>query len=405
MQQIVIEKPYEFIAPHRGTWWPWCIQQLRLVDKHLRKNYGVESFECRNSHRLNDSLAAGHGILLTPNHCRPCDGLVMGLLARRVRCNLFAMASWHLFHQDWFTAWAIPKMGGFSLYREGIDRRAINEAVGILETAERPLVLFPEGAVYRTNDQLQALLDGVAFIARSAAKRRARSTPGGKVVIHPVAIKYFFQGELRAAVEPVLTDIEHRLTWRPQDKLPLAERMTKVGLGLLALKEIEFCGRAQIQKFELRLAMLIDHLLDPLEDEWFGRRQDDEVVPRVKNLRMKIMPDMVRGEVGPQERSRRWTQLEDIYLAQQVASYPPDYLTERPSIDRLLETVERFEENLTDQVRTHGSLKCVLDVGEAIEVGVKRDRQADEDPLMVQIGSDLQGMLDELAKESPTWEE
>ena len=194
----------------------------------------------------------------------------MGFLGRKVKTHVFAMASWHLFHQDRFTAWAIRKMGGFSVNREGIDRQAINTAIDILRTAERPLILFPEGAVSRTNDRLHALLDGVAFIARSAAKRRSREVAGGQVVVHPVALKYLFLDELAPALDPVLTEIEHRLTWRPQRQLNLLDRITNVGLALLALKEIEYLGRPQSDRFEVRLQRLIDRLLHPLEFEWLG---------------------------------------------------------------------------------------------------------------------------------------
>lgn len=94
----------------------------------------------------------------------------------------------------------------------------------------------------------------------------------------------------------------------------------------------------------------------------------------------------------------------NIYLAQQVSCYPPDYLIERPSVTRILETVERFEEDLTDKVRPHGHLKAVIEVGEAIDVSPSRDRKAEVDPLMARIGSDLQSMLDTLALESPVYE-
>ena len=55
---------------------------------------------------------------------------------------------------------------------------------------------------------------------------------------------------------------------------------------------------------------------------------------------MQIMPDMVRGTLTEEERQRRWQQLADLYLAQQASCYPPDYLRTRPSVDRLLETME-----------------------------------------------------------------
>lgn len=405
MQHIVIEKPYEFVPPHRGSWWPSLVQRFRLIDRWLRKAQGIVDWECRHVERLKKSLADGHGIMLTPNHSRPCDPISMGLLAREAGCHVYAMASWHLFHQDWFTAFAIRKVGGFSVNREGIDRQAIHTSIEVLESAERPLIVFPEGAVTRTNDRLHALLDGIAFIARAAAKKRARSVPGGKVVIHPVALKYFIQTDLEQALDPLLTDIEHRLSWRPQRRLPLMDRITKVGQTLLALKEIEHIGSVQSDRFHRRLENLINHLLDPLEEEWLGKIQRTAVVPRVKALRMKMIPDMISGEITPEERARRWEQLADLYLAQQVNSYPPDYLETLPSVDRVLETVERFEEDLTDEVRVVGPMHLVIEVDEAIVVSPTRDRNAAEDSLMTKIEERLQSMLDRLALESPVLEE
>ena len=138
--------------------------------------------------------------------------------------------------------------------------------------------------------------------------------------------------------------------------------MAKVGLALLGLKEMEYFGRTYADPLADRMSRLIDRLLCPLEEEWFGAAASGAVIPRVKALRMKIMPDMVRNELEPAERQRRWRQLADIYLAQQISNYPPDYL-QHLSVDRLLETIERFEEDLTDQVRVHGHLHAVIEVG------------------------------------------
>lgn len=402
MQQILIEKPYRFIPPHRGDWWPTLIRDWDLPGWWLKRKEGVVSHEIRGADYLRESLRAQHGILLAPNHCRLADPMVMSWLARDVRCLVYAMASWHLFQQSRFMGWAIPRMGGFSVYREGIDRQAINLAIEVLETAARPLVIFPEGAVSRTNDRLHALLDGVAFIARTAAKRRAKAVAGGQIVVHPVAIKYLFRGDFDATADPVLTEIEQRLSWQPQKHLSTDQRVAKIGLTLLGLKEMEYFGRTYADALADRMARLIDRLLCPLEEEWFGAAGSGPVVPRVKALRMKIMPDMVRKELEPAERQRRWRQLADIYLAQQISNYPPDYL-QHQSVDRLLETIERFEEDLTDQVRVHGRLHAVIEVGAGIPVSSHRDRQAAVDPLMVEIEQRLQQMLDRLADESPLY--
>ncbi|HZL87156.1 MAG TPA: 1-acyl-sn-glycerol-3-phosphate acyltransferase [Pirellulaceae bacterium] len=404
MQDIIVEKPYEFIPPYRSTLWSSLFRVLGFPAWRLRRVDGVESHEIRHLDRFQASLAAGHGILLTPNHPRTADPVAMGLLATAAPCFMWAMASWHLFQQGWLTAWIMRRLGGFSVNREGVDRQAISTAVDLLSEAQRPLFIFPEGATSRINDKLQALLDGVAFIARAAAKKRAKLSPPGKVVVHPIAVKYFFRGDVRRVCDEVLTDIEQRLSWQPQRDLALLARIVKVGQALLSLKELEYFGQTESGSFGERLQKLMDRLLGPIEEQWFGKAQSGPVVPRVRNLRAKILPDMVAGRVDDAERASRWRQLADIYLAQQLSCYPPDYLANHPSVDRVLEIVEKFEEDLFDKARVHRGRKVVLEVGEAIEVSPERDRSATIDPLMTAIEASLQRMLDRLASESPRLE-
>jgi hypothetical protein len=400
MQKIIVEKPYQFLPPYTGTFWPKCFRAIRIHDTLLRKTEGVVAHEVRHIERLRASLAAGHAILITPNHPRTADPLAMGWLAIETPCLFHSMASRHLFEHNRLHGWVIRALGGFSVNREGVDRQAINMAINLLVEGKRPMVIFPEGATSRTADHLQALLDGVAFIARAAAKKRAKRSPPGKVVVHPIAVKYFFGGDIRQCCDDVLTEIEHRLTWQPQRNLPVLERIIKVGSALLSLKEIEYFGQPQGGTIAERLARLIDRLLGPLEMEWFGRVQVGHAVPRVRNLRAKLLPDMVAGRLSSEERARRWQQLADIYLAQQLATYPPGYLV-RPTVDRVLEIVEKYEEDITDKARLHGDLKVVLDIGEAINVSPEHDRHAAVDPLMLQIQQSLQAMIDKLAEESP----
>ena len=61
--------------------------------------------------------------------------------------------------------------------------------------------------------------------------------------------------------------------------------------------------------------------------------------------------------------------------------------------------MERFEEDLTDVARVHGPMRLRIDVGEAMEVSPIRARGSGGDPLMRELESRLQGMLDRLAGE------
>lgn len=394
MQNIVIDKPYEFVPPERGLFWPQLLKPLLPV--YLRRVQGVEAVELSGTEHLAGSLAAGHGVMLTPNHCRPCDPMVVAHLGYAVGHPVQIMASWHLFMQSAVQRWLLPKAGAFSVYREGMDREALKCATEILTEAKRPLLLFPEGVVSRTNDQVNYLMEGTSFIARAAAKQRAAATPAGKVVIHPVAIRYFFEGKVEDVLVPALEAIEHRLTWRPQKTLTLVDRIVKVGEALLTLKEIEYFGVPRSGDLPARLGGLIDHLLVPLETEWLKGKRDGNVVTRVKNLRTAILPEMVSGEIDEAERARRWLQLADIYLAQQLFFYPPGYFTPAPTPERLLETVERFEEDLTDTMPVHRPIRAVVQVGSAIEVSPVRERGAEGDPVMAKIRQEIETMLEGL---------
>lgn len=401
MQQVLIEKPYQFVSAFRSRWPARWIARLGLFQRNLRQVHGVVDHECRNLDRLRESLQAGHGVMVCANHPRTADAICMGFVAREVPCQFFVMASWHLFNQSWLNRFLLRLLGGFSVNREGLDRQAIDEAVRILKTAERPLLIFPEGTTSRTNDQLMALMDGPAFIARTAAKRRLKES-GGKVVVHPVGIRYLFRGDLQSAADKVLTDIEHRLTWRPSPELPLIDRLVKIGNGLLTLKELEYqiCVPANSTLRDRQTAM-VNHLLDALEQEWLGGPRREGIAVRIKNLRMKIFPELSRKVLSDAERQRRWRQLQDTYLAQQIDCYPDRYVTRFPSVDRILETIEKFEEDLTDTCRVHGHLKVVIDVGEAIEVPVERERgAADADPFMNLVRCRLEQMLGQLQAES-----
>jgi 1-acyl-sn-glycerol-3-phosphate acyltransferase len=206
MQNIVLAKPYHFVPPRFSPFWARIIRWL--LPSYLRKSFGVTSWECLGTERLRASLEAGHGVLLASNHCRPCDPMMLALLSREMGRPFHVMASWHLFMQSRVQSFLLQRLGAFSVYREGLDRESLKCATRILAEAQSPLTIFPEGFITRNNDRLFHLMDGVPFLARSAAKQRAASNRSGKVVLHPVFIRYFFEGDLAATLTPVLQRIE-----------------------------------------------------------------------------------------------------------------------------------------------------------------------------------------------------
>jgi 1-acyl-sn-glycerol-3-phosphate acyltransferase len=398
MQRVVIDEPYKFVPPVYSDWWPRIIRLY--LPHYLRSAYGVYSVESRHVDRLRASLAAGDSIMLAPNHCRFADPMVLGTMALEADCYLFAMASWHLFKQSKFQRFMIRRMGAFSIYREGNDRQAIDTAIDILVSKRRPLIIFPEGAMTRHNDVVREMMDGPSFIARQAAKRLKKQDRPGEVVIHPVAIRYGFNGNLENSVTPTLQHLETQLSWQPQSHLSLVGRIAKIGEAFLGLKEVEFLGATQQGNPYERAEHLIDTVLARLESDWQIKDTSGGVIARVKRIRTAILTDIMTSQLTTEERDRRWRDLAASYYVQQISHYPRDYiLRERNLPERVVETVERLEEDFVDEARKYEPFHAVVEVGEAIPVGTQRDREAAGDPIMSEVHRQLQSMIDGLAAE------
>lgn len=411
---IVTESPDEFVPPYEGKILPWLLSRYAI--RLLRTRHGVTEVEVRGAEKIEELLKRDHGLLLAPNHCRMGDALVLQHLTKVTGQPFFVMASSHLFRGNKLLKWALRGLGAFSVYREGVDRQAVEAAIDIIVQGKRPLVLFPEGALNQANDRLNALMEGVSFIARTAAKKvekRNRETNSERAVyVVPIALRYLFQGNLEETVSPMLSDIERRLSWRTEEQTPLIDRIYKVGSALLGLKEIEYIGSTQEGSIGDRLQHLIDHLLCPMEEEWLNGRNNGAVVNRVKELRKAVVPDMIEGDdadgqvvqLSQLELDRRWRQLQDMELAQALSLFPREYIASNPTVDRILETVERMAENLTGQAQSHPPMKVIIEVGEPWLTSGKRDRGSDGDPVLNYLETQLTQMLGKLSMESKLYE-
>jgi hypothetical protein len=398
MQRVVIDEPYKFVPPVYSEWWPTALRFI--LRPYLRKSFGIESVECRHVERLKASLAAGNSIMLAPNHCRMSDPMVLGVLGMEAGCHLFAMASWHVFKQSRFQTFMTRRMGAFSILREGHDRQAIETAINIMVSKRRPLIVFPEGAITRHNDLIEEMMDGPSFIARQVAKRLIKEGKPGGVVIHPVATRYAFQGDVAATLGPDLDALEAALSWQPQRHLSTVDRIGRIGQALLSLKEIEFAGQPRDGNLYERAEKLVEDVLSKLEAEWQVKETTGNAMVRVKRVRSVILPDMMAGQVTPEERERRWRDLAALYYAQNISHYPRDYLLREKNLpERVVETLERLQEDFTDTMRVHRPFHAVIQVGEAIPVGTERVRDELGDPVMAEVRRQLQTMINELAAE------
>ncbi len=85
---------------------------------------------------------------------------------------------------------------------------------------------------------------------------------------------------------------------------------------------------------------------------------------------------------------------------QQISHYPRDYILRDKNLpERMVETVERLQEDFTDKMTIHAPFHAIIEVGEAIPVGTQRTRDELGDPIMAEVRRQLQTMIDNLAAE------
>ena len=195
----------------------------------------------------------------------------------------------------------------------------------------------------------------------------------------------------------MLSSIEKRLSWQPQEGHCLVERIYRVGNALLSLKEQEYLGQSHTGELDERLTRLINHLLAPLESEWLKGTKEGSTILRVKELRRAILPAMIDGNLAPAELDRRWKHLKTASFAQSISLYPARYVASKPTAERILETVERFNEHLNGDETVHGPMKAIIQVGEPIEVSPKRDRSSKVDALLQSVEQQLKQLLEATA--------
>ena len=248
---------YRFIPPRPSRFW------YRLGNHYsryrIRREQKVEEFEIQGLDRLAARLDAGDSVLLTPNHADHADCFVLFELSRRLGRPFTYMAAYQIF--TGLARWVLPRVGVFSIDREGSDLSAYKAAVNLLAGGLHPLVIFPEGEIYRVAERVTPLREGAFAIAVSAA-RKLEDT-GRRVWIVPIGLCYrFLEGhDPLPALSSLMDRLETRFTWRVQSRRPLAERILRYGDGILGLKEVEFLGSPQPGSFKQRSANLIERIL------------------------------------------------------------------------------------------------------------------------------------------------
>jgi hypothetical protein len=276
----------------------------------------------------------------------------------------YVMAAWQVFEMaSPLTRLALRHHGCFSVDRERTDFKAFKKAVQVLCDEPHPLVIFPEGEVYHCNDRVTPFREGAAAIALTAAKRSKRP-----IACVPCGIKYHYVQDPLPELAAVMDRLEDRILWRPRPEVSLQDRLYAFGEALLTLKELEYLGSSQTGSLTERVASLTNHVLDTLENRYGKSGQEQQLPERVKSLRQRVIKVLETETTNEKDRATGEQSLEDIFFVVQLFSYPGDYVSQQPTVERLAETLDKFEEDVlraaTATVRA--TRHAVIEFGEPV---------------------------------------
>jgi hypothetical protein len=98
----------------------------------------------------------------------------------------------------------------------------------------------------------------------------------------------------------------------------------------------------------------------------------------VKALRQRLIKRLQDLPACDPARQQGDEDLEDVFLVVQLFSYPGDYVAQRPTIERIAETLDKFEEDVL-RVKTatiRGSRRATVTFAAPIRVAADRGKDA-----------------------------
>ena len=379
--------------PAKLTYW-WYRAARPLRAKALRQQQ-IQSIEFEQLEHLQEALKSGLGVMITPNHSFHWDSYCLLNAADRLQVPFYVMTAWQVFSQSrWFERESMQRCGCFSVDRENTDIQSMKTALDILQRRREPLVVFPEGDIYHSNDRLTPLREGAAAIALMAARKSERP-----IAILPVAIKRWYLEDPTPSMCRTAEKMEMRLGWKAQSHLPMTDRILSIATQVLSEKETEILGQRQQGTLQQRIAFLTEEVLKRAEAKYLSGPPKKLIPERIKEIRRILIAQQVENaDQAPFEKKKQWeSDMQGMFLATQLYSYPGDYLTENPTWERQAETLDKLEEDFlgANYPTTHGRKTVRIRFGEPIVLPEgKQSKSLSTDHLTLDLQERIQAMLD-----------
>ncbi|WP_437224402.1 lysophospholipid acyltransferase family protein [Planctomicrobium sp. SH661] len=393
--------PQPYQNPPR--WWPsrlspWFVRAYSRSRNRELQQQGITGIDVEGAEKVGAALQAGCGVLLVSNHSYHYDSYVLIESGRRAGWFPQIMTAWQVFMMYGPAGrWVLQRHGCFSINREGNDTQAFRQAVSILEAGENPLLIYPEGDIYHSNDRVMPFREGAAAIALLARKKNVRP-----LVIIPTATKCFYITDPTAQLHAMMDQLEKQIGWRPVTGRSLLDRIYRFGNGFLSLKEIEHLGSARTGTVRERLAYLANAVLTQIRERHGLPPRGNDLTERIRHLRIHLIRamDKLRSAAkldadGQRELRQYDADMQDLFFVTQLSSYHGDYSSEKPTIERMAETIDKFEEDIfaLQAPTPRGERRACVRFGDPIELAGRQESSAQ---LTLLLEAEVQKLLDRM---------
>lgn len=325
---------------------------------------------CGETDALQEARSKGDRLLFVINHPSHSDPQALSEVQRRLGVDACFMAAYDVFLRGRLCAWCMQSMGNFSIDREGSDRKAMAAAIKVLAEGKKALNIFPEGNVYLTNDRLTPFLEGAAFIALKAQA----AAEGAAVKIIPVSLKLTHLTAPRETITERMLQLgaDSGHTFPPGSTSDPLGAVLGLGRHILGgyLKKHGLHGKlpaddpSLYRLLENFAANLVAETENALE---ISVAEGAPLTARIAKARAKI--HQLRSDPAAQPHPEIHGLADRAILALRIHGYLTPYLTERPTIDRYAETVERIAEDFHSRTMPPtGPRRAMASIGAPIDV-------------------------------------
>lgn len=334
------------------------------------------------SKRMLRSLPRGSGVILVSNHTDEMDIRVLIEAARQCGKKFRFMVNQEAFEEmKGFAGFWLERIGCFSVERGAGDAESREFALEVIRRAREALVMFPEGEIFYLNDEVQPFKTGAVQLGFEALQAMRRENPRASVYVVPVSLKYGF-------AEPVMKALKNRMR-KLEASLQIRPGTVRVPARLNAMiaevvERYRMNGRVreaagQWAKFggDIRAwrASAVAQLEKKYAAAWEkpSRRLMDRAHRLASELRKKMESGAVEERKGELKRD-----LETLKRTVWFAGWAPQYHMEKPSAERLAETVMKLEREILGVRRPRAMGKRAVQVraGKPVSLGWLMDDYA-----------------------------